>query len=411
MRLLITNSVPLNGGDEALLRATIAVLRDQFPNATVKVLCKDVSLCKKYFADIDLDTDLEYAGQPSNLTSRILRRIREVSYQLLGLPLYSRISTTLASRDERRVIDHYRDADLVISCPGGFLHDFYEIERRLRGFELALGLGRPVVIFGQSVGPFWKVQSKRRVSGVLSRLDAILLREQRSATHLADCNVDMSKVSVIGDIAFYWRRMAPQLFLAKNGPIRKVALSFRKWPLDGTSEAGIFEKATELCRELLESDSQIELLFLSTCQGISGYVDDSVVARSIVSALPEALSARCSVDARRYAPEELIRAYSKVDAYIGMRLHGAILAMLGGTPAMAIAYEEKTPGIYSALDLAQFQIDYRDTAAEWLACMRRFSRQIDQIRSRLPLVLNEAADLADSSKRVLSRVLQERTTA
>jgi polysaccharide pyruvyl transferase WcaK-like protein len=39
-----------------------------------------------------------------------------------------------------------------------------------------------------------------------------------------------------------------------------------------------------------------------------------------------------------------------MDAEIGMRLHGALLSMLGGTPAMAIAYEEKTPGIFASLD-------------------------------------------------------------
>ena len=60
-----------------------------------------------------------------------------------------------------------------------------------------------------------------------------------------------------------------------------------------------------------------------------------------------------------YAPERLIQLYGQMDAYIGMRLHGAILAMLGGTPAMAIAYEEKTPGIFASLGLEAFQVDHR----------------------------------------------------
>src|SRR5207244_2284969 len=152
------------------------------------------------------------------------------------------------------------------------------------------------------------------------------------------------------------------LFVAKRGPVRKIALSFRRWPLEASPETGILPKAIELCRYLLHSNPDVQLLFLSTCQGIPEYVDDSAIARTIVAALPESLRVRCSIDHRRYRPAELIRAYSEADAYIGMRLHGAILAMLGGTPAMAVAYEEKTAGIFAALDLAPFQIDYRESA-------------------------------------------------
>ena len=41
-RILLTNSVPLNGGDEALLEATLLSLRRRFPESTVTVLCKDL---------------------------------------------------------------------------------------------------------------------------------------------------------------------------------------------------------------------------------------------------------------------------------------------------------------------------------------------------------------------------------
>ena len=41
-----------------------------------------------------------------------------------------------------------------------------------------------------------------------------------------------------------------------------------------------------------------------------------------------------------------------------MRLHGAILSMLGGTPAFNLGYEEKTEGIYSAIGLDSFQVNF-----------------------------------------------------
>ena len=66
MKILVTNSVPLNGGDEALLRATYLSLQKALPQAEITVLCSNLELCRKYITDINLDSDLEYLrpGKP-----------------------------------------------------------------------------------------------------------------------------------------------------------------------------------------------------------------------------------------------------------------------------------------------------------------------------------------------------------
>src|SRR5947209_17363785 len=93
-RFLITNCVPLNGGDEALLRAAIEGLTRRFPESSVGVLCKNVALCRRYLPDLELAADLEFCESP----------------------------------DERQaVLEMYRAADMVISAPGGFFHDHYAI--------------------------------------------------------------------------------------------------------------------------------------------------------------------------------------------------------------------------------------------------------------------------------------------
>src|SRR5437763_16003171 len=115
MNILITNSVPLNGGDEALLRATIESLKTRWPKSEITTLCKNVDLTRQYLPDLSLGPDIEFATNGS---------LPEVSAA-------------------------YRNADLVISAPGGFLHDFYPVEYRLRGFEVALSLGKPLVLFAQ----------------------------------------------------------------------------------------------------------------------------------------------------------------------------------------------------------------------------------------------------------------------
>ena len=407
-RVLITNAVPLNGGDEALLRATIGLLTDEFPGCAITVLCKDVETCQKYLPDLQLDSDLEYIRYPSTATEQRLFRARTLVNDAVGAAWSARLSRLLANRAERRIIGHYRSADLVVSSAGGFLHDFYGIEHRLLGFEMALDLGKPVVILGQSVGPFLKPRSKSRVRDVLGRLDAIVLREARSLQHLREIGIDPARVRIGADVAFYWRRLAPHLFRPKSAPVRRIAMSFRQWTHYGVQADELVRKGAELCRHLLDSSRSTEILFLSTCQGLPEYVDDSCVARSVLDMLPPDLRSRCRIDGRRHSPEQLIGAYSQADAYIGMRLHGAILAMLGGTPAMAIAYEEKTPGIYGGLGLERFQIDHRASAEDWIACADGFIQAIDEIHAKLPAVLDSAVEELVGARQVLRDVFEGR---
>src|ERR1700683_3384220 len=147
MNFLITNSVPLNGGDEALLRALSTALIRRWPNSEVTVLCKDLELCRKQLPDVHLASDLEFAN---------------------------------TEESRRNTLECYEAADVVLSAPGGFLHDHYSIEERLQGFEVALRLSKPLILIGQSIGPFWKRKSVKRVRQVLNRVSCICLRDQIS---------------------------------------------------------------------------------------------------------------------------------------------------------------------------------------------------------------------------------------
>jgi colanic acid/amylovoran biosynthesis protein len=408
VNFLITNSVPLNGGDEALLRATIALIQHRFPDAGIIVLCKDLILCRKYLPDINFDSDLEYVNYPADVLGRIGFKIRTVLEKLISLSPSSVASLQLATGDERRILNIYKKSDLIISSPGGFLHDFYGIENRLKGFEIAMNFGIPVILFSQSIGPFWKIESKKRIHQVLNRIDAIVLRERRSLMHLADCGVDASRTVVGGDMAFYLHRVAPNLYVEKNGPVKKIAMSFRSWPIEAKDGNELIEKAAVLCRHLLESDPQREIMFLSTCQGVDGYVDDSIIADVILKKLPSMMRERCEIRTQRQSTHDLVKSYSEADCYIGMRLHGAILSMLGGTPSMAIAYEEKTVGIFSELGLESFQIDYREKSENWISCAQNFIFRIEEIRGRLSSILDKAAEVAESGQNLLSDMMLKR---
>jgi polysaccharide pyruvyl transferase WcaK-like protein/SAM-dependent methyltransferase len=371
INILISNAVPLNGGDEALLRALVESLKLRWPQSNITALCKDLDLAQPRLPDLPLAADLEFASDT------LLRQTREL----------------------------YRQADIVVSAPGGFLQDFYPMEDRLRGFEVALALGKPLLLLGQSIGPFWKTESLRRVSQVLNRATSICIREQTSREHLLLAGVNPARIRVTGDAAFLWRRLAPELFRPKDGPIRRVGLSFRAWPLgDTVAVEQTVAKAEQLCRFLLHR-LECELVFLSTCQGIPGYVDDSEIGLRILERLPRELQDRCQVDRAHRDPRALMRAFGACQAFIGMRLHGCLLAMLAGTPAMGLGYEPKTQDIFQQLGLESCQIAFNESAETWLACVKSFLAEAPTVRSRLPDLLDQACRRAELNLEAVEQCL------
>jgi colanic acid/amylovoran biosynthesis protein len=357
MKLLITNSVPLNGGDEALLRATVESLQARWPDADVTVLCSHTKQARAQLPDLSIDSDLEF----------------------------------VTDHERGRINNLYRAADIILSAPGGFLHDFYPLKERLDGFEFAIKLGKPLVLFAQSIGPFWETASCRRVRDILNRVDLICVRDAPSKRHLTACGVDECKIRETADAAFLWRQLAPKLFQPKSGPVQSIALAFRVWPHGDEAEVQrTLSKAEKLCKRLME-DPERRLIFLSTCQGLDGYIDDSLLALKILERLPPALRDRCRLDRARYGPRDLIQAYGRCDAFIGMRLHGCILAMLGGTPAFGLGYEQKTEEIFRQLDLGAYQTRFDTDLDTWLTRIERFLQDAPTIRSQLAPSLDRVA--------------------
>ncbi len=371
-RFLITNCVPLNGGDEALLRAAIESLSHRFPGSSFTVLCKNLALCRQHLPDLDIASDLEFCETP---------------------------------HERAAVLQRYHSADIVLSAPGGFFHDHYAIDARLDGLETALNLGKPVILFGQSIGPFWKPESITRIRDVFNRVDRICVRDEISINHLRSCGVDESRFTLTADVAFLWRDLAPQLFTHKSGLISNIGLCSRAWPLkDQTSISHTVRKTAALCEHLLQDRSR-SVTLISTCQGIPGYWDDSKLSREVLASLPRELSDRCRVDDIRRSPRKLIRALGSLDAFIGMRLHGCLLAMLGGTPAMGLAYEPKTPEIFGQMGLADYQLPFTTATSDWIAAADKFLASAKSIRDALPAKLDDRSSQANINIEEVARCL------
>ena len=65
-------------------------------------------------------------------------------------------------------------------------------------------------------------------------------------------------------------------------------------------------------------------------------------------------------------PKELIYLYSKMDLFIGSRMHSAIFSLVGNVPSIALAYQPKTTGTFDLVNLNDFVLDIKSFTEEEL---------------------------------------------
>lgn len=365
--IVIINSVPINGGDEALLKATIKAVEDNFNNVDITVLCNNPKLYQKHLPNVKLYWDWEYSffnadvGEVT-LFFKIKRKIRYLLNRILHLPHNHIISKLMASRREQEVSAIFKRADFVICSAGGYFHDFYGFERRLTSLEyIHKVFNKPYFIFFQSVGPFWRIQNYTRLHQVFNNAKKVILREDLSLKHLQSIGYDCNNVVVSNDIAFYLNKdfgTAVDL----NRTLKKIAINFRAWTYEEESFETL-DKAVKLCEKLLKGG--YELSFISTCQGVKGYTDDTDYMMKIINKLEPRFQDKIQINNVKLSMEEFLSNAVKFDAYIGMRLHGAILSLIAGIPVLNIAYEDKSLGIFQSLEMGDCSFSFKENLEIW----------------------------------------------
>ncbi len=407
--IVIINTVPVNGGDEALLMGTLQGIKDHVSNPQINVLCRDPILTRGNVKGVSFDWDWELVHRrnperKSQSLFTIKKRIRAFLDKKLNVPFLNKYSVMLGTMAERRVYSILKNADLILSGAGSYLNDFYGYAGRMETLRfIDKRLKKPYIIFGQSVGPFWKQEGFPDLKELFEGSRFIHLREAVSLDHLKEIDFAKDHVQVTNDVAFY---LVPSHALAPKGgdSVKNIILNFREWPYQPENEKNL-EKATALCSFLINQGYQ--LTFLSTCQGIKGYIDDSLFANKIVAELDETQRESCHVIERKLSLRDFIKVLGEQDVYIGMRLHGAILSLLAGIPALNIGYEDKSKGVFSELGLDPYTFRYENNIEDWKQETTQFISDYNSYKGRIEDIRNKAFEKVTENFKFLEKTLNE----
>lgn len=398
MKIVVGNTAALNGGDAAILYATVDVLRRAF-GESLEVTAADLQAeaAARHHSTLDFCPSLY--GAVTAWTGAGFRRkaamLLVLAAAALGRGMLGRLARRPLPAAIRRTLAAYEAADAVVSAGGTYLVPHYHLTPKLFDFLVTLALGRPLILFTQSLGPFDGLRQRWLLRFVLRRARLILVRDERSVGHLRALGV-AANVRVAADAAFALAPAAP----ARGRPDRlapapRIAVSVRDWPhFRGGAEAGMerYRAAVAAFVTELVQRHGAEVTFLSTCQGIPDYwTDDSAEAERIAALVPAELRARIVIDREFRTPARLIDAFAGFDMVVATRMHAAILALAAGTPVLAIAYEFKTRQLFARLGLDDFTLDAETLTGDGLIdAWARFAAALPRLEAMLwPAVARE----------------------
>lgn len=342
-KILLTNGYAVNNGDMALVIALYLSLKKK--NYAVSIATFHYEFLKEQYPELPLVRELLDYKFPVGAT--FVKKI------------YLKLNFIFNKK--------YRSFDAYIGSPGGYMNSYYGLKKCLLPLIEAKKINKKTAVYSQSVGPLNK-RDINLLNLYSNFIDVLLVRDQfsRICVDNTDCN---SKIIQTKDAAFL---LEPRESNLKNNKL--IGVSVRSWKHDNRNMEAYYELIQLYCERILENGFDIE--FISTCQGVPDYVDDSktasIIEGKILQKTPE-YSMRVKVDTSFHTYFELMNILNtRYTFVIGTRLHMCILSLINGTPAFNISYEIKGKECYSYLGLEDYTIDFNASKNEALTKLDLF---------------------------------------
>ena len=350
--VIINNVVPLNNGDVALFLSLYKALTDKGFN--VKIAAYNFDIATKAYPEIPFFPEI-----CQGLLFRKLPFLKP-----LFLPLYFILS------------QNYRRANIIIGAPGGYINSYYSIKSSLSIFKVAKRFGKKTAIYAQSVGPLNESDTIRFRKLMRKHIDFILVRDEFSRKTMVEIGVDQTKYKLTKDAAFllgYSSQSVP--------PVKKIAFSVREWKDDNRNISSYKSMISEMVKCAIDEGYLVD--FLSTCQGITTYKNDALIASEIYAMLPAEYQSKANILSEYFTFHQFYEKLADYSLVIGTRLHMCITALTKGIPALNISYEIKGKECYEYLDMSEYSIDYNAPTSKALESLKTLIQNQEKIRVHL----------------------------
>ncbi len=393
--ILITNAYSSrNCGDAAIVLGMIEGLRrtKEFADAEIVVCSADpISDVRAYGVRVVPSfQSLGFGSASSSMIARLWFVFFALPASLFWAGAWRYLGVDFrVGQGLREMFRAYAEADLVVAAGGGYLYT----NSLLRGNLVLLGqlyafvfgrvLGKPVVLYAQSIGPFGGRLQAWLVGRALRQTRMVQVRESISRELVEAMNIKVP-IRLVIDAAFLLRSRDPGqgACVPNRGSGRlTVGVTVRQCFRNGRRQQDYERVMASFVGWLVEC-RRMSVVFMPQVT-VSGFGDDDrrVSLRIAASAGP---SDNIRVIGDEYPAAELKWLCGRMEFFVGTRMHSNIFALSSGVPTLAIAYQPKTEGIMSELGLGDCVVQIEGLALEEL--QRAFDAMVDrspEIRSHL----------------------------
>lgn len=325
-----------NLGDEALLASMITALKSQIPQLRLIVL----------------------SAKP------------EKTSELYGVEAVHRWKP-------RAVIAALNRCDLLISGGGSLLQDVtgkLTIPYYLSIVLLAKVLGKPVMFYGQGIGPINGRFGRDLTRWVANKVDAITLRDAASARFLKEIGVTEPPVEVTADPVFGIRNSEELIFGELNRPFEfapdksGVGIFVREW----NQIPGYKKAVAGLADDLCSKNRQVVFIPMQ-------YPADVAPIKEIQGMMKY----KPLVVDRELSFRQLMDLVSSMDLVVGMRLHALIIAALCAVPMIGLSYDPKVSEFLESVEQHGFSNLKDVTSANLIEKVNEVEANRELIRNKL----------------------------
>ncbi len=387
MKIFIDRIGPWSDKGMAAITVSMAkILREAFSTVTISVsgpMPQDIDVVKYREYGLEIKTGM-FSGlhlatrkykplKPKALKAIMLGAILFISLLRYSLWLFlwktMRFDAKFLVNDARDTIQSYKEADWIIFGGGqhimnispGLITILYEI-------SFARILGKPVMLYAQSFGPFNPKYARRPIKFVLDKADLITTRENMSAKWLInDVGVE-SPVITTADAAFMLpsipREKALNLLQAEAAALGDGLMvgvtAVRNLP-DYKDAEVTYAKYIQVLAEAVDHiiiNMDAHVFIFPQVIYVPGK-DDRVASKELFERIHN--QSRVTVLTKDYSPEQLKGMYGCMNLFVGTRFHSCIFAQSMHVPTVPIEYHgHKGLGIMQMLNLDKY-VNYMKT--------------------------------------------------
>ena len=416
-------------GDEAMPRADLIRLHDRCDTLSAVMLSPDPAYTESYHRERSIPELEGVSWPPEGSTREKLTCAVRASLFVLGAAAQRMGLRMRLWSNARQVLDELAQADLLFNVGGGNINSVIpaELYRKCTMHLAARAMGIPVVLSGQTIGPFTRRADRWMARLALDRVQMITMRDKEvSRARLAEIGVRRPRTEDTGDDALGlpsladdearrlfeaavdadWRELPSRVTVAVNlkGSLRLFKGQGRGGELG--HEVELFAKMIDWLIEVCDA----KVVLVPTDFGAK--VDDRVLHREIFDHVIRKDRVTCVED--EFDDIQLKALIASTNLAIGARYHFNVFAASEGVPFLGFAsgvYQQtKLEGLASLLDLAECYLPLDAEFATFEEVLPYLERVVTQrgriasdLHSRAPDLVRRSATGVDYALELIRR--------